>query len=88
MTPKDIEEKAREAYKSARFASMGIELGVSVLLGLLGGWWLDIQLDCRPWLLLLGIVLGFAAGIRSIVRTLRIFSAEAEHDKQALNDDE
>ena len=88
MTPKELEEKAREAYKSARFASMGIELGVSVLLGLLGGWWLDIQFDCRPWLLLSGIIVGFAAGIRSIVRTLRIFSREAEDEKQGINDDE
>ena len=88
MTPKELEEKAREAYKSARFASMGIELGVSVLLGLLGGWWLDIQFDCRPWLLLSGIIVGFAAGIRSIVRTLRIFSREADGEKQAINDDE
>ncbi|MEE2789990.1 MAG: AtpZ/AtpI family protein [Myxococcota bacterium] len=87
MTPEELEAKAREAYKSARFASMGIELGVSVLLGLLGGWWLDIELDCRPWFLLLGIVLGFAAGIRSIVRTLRIFSAEADEDNQVENDD-
>ena len=87
MSHKDVEEKAREAYRWARFASLGIELGVSVVIGTVGGWWIDIQLDCRPWALLAGVVLGFTAGIRSIMRTMRIFAAEEKQENQGADND-
>ena len=87
MSRKDVEKKAREAYRSARFASLGIELGVSVVVGMLGGWWLDTEFDCRPWGLLGGIMLGFTAGMRSIFRTMRIFSIEGETQEKDQIDD-
>ena len=86
MSRKDVEDKAREAYRWARFASLGIELGVSVIVGTVGGWWIDIEFDCRPWGLLAGIALGFTAGIRSIMRTLRIFYAEESPQKESSDE--
>ena len=80
--PKRPTGQSREAYRGARFASLGIELGVSVILGMAGGWWIDTKFDCRPWGLLVGVVLGFSAGIRSIMQTLRIFSLEDDTQKE------
>ena len=58
-----------------RFSSMGIELGVSVMVGLIGGQWLDKRFGTEPWLLLLGLLFGMAAGFRSVFRALKDLTA-------------
>lgn len=46
-----------------RLAGVGFEFIVAVLvLGGLG-WWLDARLNTTPWLMIVGAVLGFAAGL-------------------------
>jgi F0F1-type ATP synthase assembly protein I len=54
---------------------MGIELGLSVMIGLIGGQWLDKRFGTEPWLLLLGLVFGMAAGFRSVFRALKDLTA-------------
>jgi ATP synthase protein I len=54
-----------------RFSSMGIELGLAVMAGLIGGQWLDHKFGTTPWLLLVGLLLGMAAGFRSMWRALK-----------------
>ena len=78
MNRRRIEEKSREFYRTARYASIGLELGVSVTIGLLIGWWVDIEYGYGPWGLLIGLGLGFTAAIRSIARTLKSLAAESE----------
>ncbi len=79
--------KARRAPQldpAARSNAMGqafkiaIELVVGVLFGGLVGWFLDGYLGTRPWLLVLFLVLGFAAGLTNVVRTARRMQAAAE----------
>ena len=60
-----------------RFSSIGIELGLSVMIGLIGGQWLDRQFGTDPWLLLLGLLLGMAAGFLGILRSVRALNAES-----------
>jgi ATP synthase protein I len=48
-----------------RFA---VELVVGVGVGGFVGWALDRQLGTGPWLLVLGIMLGFAAGLLNVIR--------------------
>jgi len=54
-----------------RMASVGIELSVSTVIGLLGGRWLDGKLGTDPWLMIAGLLLGVFAGFRSLIRTAR-----------------
>jgi ATP synthase protein I len=54
-----------------RMASVGIELSVSTVIGLLGGRWLDGKLGTDPWLMILGLLLGVVAGFRSLIRAAR-----------------
>lgn len=79
--------KARRAPQldsAARGSAMGqafkiaIELVVGVLFGGLVGWALDRYFGSRPWLLVLFLVLGFAAGMMNVVRTARRMQAAAE----------
>jgi len=58
----DVNRKAGLAYAAA------ISLFAAVVSGLIIGWLLDRWLNTRPWLLVLGVVLGGAAGFYEFIR--------------------
>ena len=62
---------ARGAYRNLSSASVGLELGLSVIIGLVIGMYLDRTLGSTPWLMLLFLGLGFAAGFRGVLRAVR-----------------
>lgn len=53
-------------------SAVGIEMGVCVLLGWLGGYLADGQLGTGPYLMLLGLLFGVAAGFRALIRTSKL----------------
>jgi ATP synthase protein I len=73
-----------EPDDGARGAAMGqamkiaVELVVGIGVGGLIGKLLDDQFGTAPWLLIVFLMLGFAAGLTNIVRTARRMQAEAE----------
>lgn len=69
---------ARGAYRNLSSASVGLELGLSVLIGLLIGMYLDRQAGTGPWLMLLFLCFGFAAGFRGVLRAVRREDRHAE----------
>lgn len=71
--------------RTARLASVGIELSVSTVVGLLAGRWLDRWLETEPYLSLVGLLIGVVAGFRSLIRTVRKAQQDAErtHDDQS-----
>ena len=71
MKRKEVEKVAREAYKSARLSSLGIELVVAILFGSLIGYWADTYFKSEPVGLFVGMLIGFAAAIRSVKKTLQ-----------------
>jgi hypothetical protein len=52
------------------FAGAGFELAVFILLGLFAGQWVDKRLGTAPWLLILGVFAGAAAGFFNMYRIL------------------
>jgi F0F1-type ATP synthase assembly protein I len=60
----------KRAYDALSASSVGLELGISVILGLLFGWWLDKQLGTAPWMMLLFLVFGLVAGFRGVMRAV------------------
>lgn len=81
----------------ARGAAMGeafkivAELVVGVVVGVGMGWALDRALGTAPWLMVLFLILGFAAGISNVVRTARKMQAAAEpmqRNAPAVRDDD
>lgn len=48
--------------------SLGLELAVAMLLGIVAGRWADAKLGTAPMLLLAGVAAGFAAGLYLLVR--------------------
>jgi len=46
----------------------GIEFAAAIGIGMAIGYWLDRWLGSDPWLMLVFLALGFAAGIRNLLR--------------------
>ena len=72
-------QRTRGMYSALNASSVGLELGVSVLVGLLIGMFLDRELGTTPWLMLVWLGFGFAAGFRGVLRAVRRADREAEH---------
>lgn len=67
--------------------SIGIEFALSVLVGLGAGYWLDKKLGTAPWLMLVGMVFGFTAGLRSMFQFARRSARAQEREAQKRGDD-
>lgn len=92
--------RAREPSRPdvrVRGAAMGqamkiaVELVVGIAVGGFIGKVLDDQFGTAPWLMIVFLMLGFAAGLLNIVRTARRLQAEAEplqRSAKAVVDDE
>ena len=65
--PTDDQEEVNR--KSGLAYAAAFSLFAAVLTGLLIGWLLDRWLGTRPWLLVVGLVLGGAAGFYELFRT-------------------
>ncbi|RMG60944.1 MAG: AtpZ/AtpI family protein [Deltaproteobacteria bacterium] len=66
------DEKRGRLYREVgRYASLGLEMALSVIIGLAIGAFLDKRLGTGPWLTLLFLIFGFVAGFRSLIRAAR-----------------
>ena len=68
--PSSEKSNRRKGPSPAVFAGAGFELAGCILLGLFAGQWIDKKLGTAPWLLILGVFIGAAAGIFNMYRTL------------------
>lgn len=69
--PDDLaSRRTRQMFNTLSASSVGLELGVAVIITLLGGIWLDNQLGTTPWLMLLCLVIGLIAGFRNVLRAV------------------
>ncbi|KPK11925.1 MAG: hypothetical protein AMJ62_16230 [Myxococcales bacterium SG8_38] len=64
-------EQREQLKKLGSLSTIGLELGLSIAFGYLGGQWLDSKLGTEPWLKWIGFGLGVAAGARSLYRVVR-----------------
>jgi ATP synthase protein I len=62
-------DQAANASAMARGLRLSSELVVGVLVGALIGWGLDKLLSTSPWGMIVFLLLGFAAGVRNVVRS-------------------
>src|SRR3954466_9354536 len=86
MPPANIAPAARKtkrAYNALSASSVGLELGIAVIVGVLGGMWLDNRFGTTPWLMLLFLVFGLVAGFRNVLRAVeRAEKAAAIEDRE------
>jgi ATP synthase protein I len=62
------------------YATVGLEFGLSLLVGLFGGRWLDGKLGTAHWFTFIGFGFGVAAGYRAIYRAAQAANRDAERE--------
>lgn len=64
------EKQDRRAFfrELGKYSALGLEMAASVLISAAIGYYLDKWLGTAPWLMVLWIGIGFAAGVRSLYR--------------------
>ena len=75
-----LEEKTRVAYQSVKYTGLGIELAVFLVVGVLGGNWIDEKYGTAPWGILGGVAFGIAGGVRTLVRTVKQIQKSQEKE--------
>jgi ATP synthase protein I len=79
-------EGRKQLKLAARFASAGLELVISIVVGYFGGGLLDRWLGTSPYIAYVGLALGIAAGFRNLLALARSAQKRAE-DSPAETDD-
>lgn len=60
------------------YGAVGLEVVLSIALGLVAGSWLDKRFGTGPWLTIVGVAYGVAAAARALYRAARRATKEAE----------
>jgi F0F1-type ATP synthase assembly protein I len=68
------------------YGTLGLEIALSVVVGLFGGQWLDKKLGTGGWLTWIGFAYGLAAAGRAIYRAVRKSTREAEELERSEHD--
>ncbi|HEX7520373.1 MAG TPA: AtpZ/AtpI family protein [Candidatus Deferrimicrobium sp.] len=66
----------------AKYSALGLEMALSVVIGMGIGYYLDRWLGTGPWLTVVWIALGFAAGVRSLYRAAVRSGKDLERDEE------
>lgn len=66
----------------AKYSALGLEMALSVVIGMGIGYYLDRWLGTEPWLMIVWIALGFAAGVRSLYRAAVRSGKDLERDEE------
>lgn len=69
----------------SRYASVGLELGFSVAIGIVSGYYLDQWLGTSPWLTIFLLLCGVAAGFKRIYLVLKSLERE-QREEDKVND--
>ena len=65
-------ERKKKFDKLALYAStLGIEIALSIGIGLYAGYWLDKKYGTEPWLMLLFFFFGIGAAIKAVIRFIK-----------------
>ena len=83
--PKTVDpanRRGRKVYEAWSASSVGLEFGISVIIGILIGRWLDREAGTEPWLTIVFMCLGFAAGVRGILRAWKRADRAAARERE------
>jgi len=70
----DLEKKTKSKSNIMRelapYASLGLQLVITIIIGAYIGWWLDGKYDTSPWFLIALTFFGAFAGMVSFIKTV------------------
>ena len=78
------DNRDRKAFfrELGKYSALGLEMAISVIIGLAVGYYLDRWLGTSPWLTVVWIGIGFAAGVRSLYRAAIRSEKDLERDEE------
>ena len=83
-----VDPDAKKMWRtSLRHGAVGLEMGIAVAIGSVGGWYLDDRFGTGPWLLMVGMGLGIAAGFKGLYRAAKEGLREANRDESDESDE-
>ncbi|MBN2722685.1 MAG: AtpZ/AtpI family protein [Deltaproteobacteria bacterium] len=65
---------SRFSIKDMKASILGLEMGISIALGIFGGNYIDGRYGTKPWGIFLGLALGLGAAFRSMWKTVKSVS--------------
>jgi len=74
------DDKGKLIRQIASYSTLGLEMGLSVVVGAVIGYYLDKWLKTEPWLLIIFFLFGVVAGFRSLYRALKRLQQEDRED--------
>jgi ATP synthase protein I len=74
--------KTRGYYRNLSATSVGLEFAIAVIITLFIGLWLDERFGTAPWLMLVCLCFGFAAGMRGVWRHVADADRAAKESEQ------
>jgi ATP synthase protein I len=75
-----VNEPGRALAYFALFSEIGLVLLVTVLVGVLAGYWLDLRLGTVPIFVLVGLAIGLTAGALAVWRMISRFLERLDED--------
>ena len=71
------QDSKKEIYRVLlNYSALGLEMGFSVVIGLMVGWYLDKWLDTYPYLTFVFMIFGMAAAFRAVYRAYKRLKKE------------
>jgi F0F1-type ATP synthase assembly protein I len=71
-----LEDKGKRTWNAARYTAVGLEFGISVLVGWFIGDRVDKHFGWAPWGMITGTLLGFGAGLKALIQAAREIEKE------------
>ncbi len=84
--PKTESEDERASRAFSRYAGIGLQFAISILLFLYAGQWVDRRLHSAPWGVLAGVLIGASAAFYSMYRRLMGDLERGERARRAAQD--
>ncbi|MCI0547986.1 MAG: AtpZ/AtpI family protein [Candidatus Rokubacteria bacterium] len=70
----------------ARYANLGATLVMCLVIGLAGGYWADRWLGTAPWLVMVGLGFGIAAGARVFYQAIQALNRSHDVPQEPKDD--
>lgn len=84
--PRSESEDERASRAFSRYAGVGLQFALSILLFLYAGQWIDRRLGSSPWGVLAGVILGASAAFYSMYRRLMADLERSERARRAARE--